>query len=65
MCIRDRKILEEIRKTEALSAVRKEILEVNNIATDYADEVKLDVNIDENSDLEKIDIFKEFEEEEV
>ena len=61
----DEKILEEIRKTEALSAVRKEILEVNNIATDYADEVKLDVNIDENSDLEKIDIFKEFEEEEV
>ena len=61
----DEKILEEIRKTEALSAVRKVILEVNNIATDYADEVKLEVNIDENSDLEKIDIFKEFEEEEV
>ena len=61
----DEKILEEIRKTEALSAVRKEILEVNNIATDYADEVKLDVNIDEYSDVEKIDIFKEFEEEEV
>ncbi|DAC62362.1 TPA: DNA topoisomerase VI subunit B [Candidatus Thalassarchaeaceae archaeon] len=61
----DEKILEEIRKTEALSAVRKEIHEVNNIPYDITEEKVAQVITDSDADLEKIDIFSKFEEEEV
>jgi len=61
----DEKILEEIRKTEALSAVRKEIHEVNNISYDITEEKVAQVITDSDADLEKIDIFSKFEEEEV
>ena len=61
----DEKILEEIRKTEALSAVRKEIHDVNNMAPDIDKEKTIQVITESNEDPEKIDIFSKFEEEEV
>lgn len=61
----DEKILEEIRKTEALSAVRKEIHDVNNMAPDIDKEKTIQVITESNEDPEKIDIFSKFEEDEV
>jgi DNA topoisomerase-6 subunit B len=61
----DEKILEEIRKTEALSAVRKEIHEVNNIDTDVGEEKVIHVVTENGTNQEKIDIFSKFEEDEV
>lgn len=61
----DEKILEEIRKTEALSAVRKEIHDVNNMVPDIDKEKTIQVITESNEDPEKIDIFSKFEEDEV
>ena len=61
----DEKILEEIRKTEALSAVRKEIHDVNNMAPDIDKEKTIQVITESDEDPEKIDIFSKFEEDEV
>jgi DNA topoisomerase-6 subunit B len=60
----DEKILEEIRKTEALSAVRKEIYEINeNISED--DENIFSEVTDEKINSEIVDIFSNFEEEKI
>ena len=61
----DEKLLDEIRKTEAISAVRKEVLEVNNISTGNNEVEVHEVVINDNDDSEKIDIFSKFEEEEI
>ena len=57
--------MDEIRKTEAISAVRKEVLEVNNISTGNNEVEVHEVVINDNDDSEKIDIFSKFEEEEI
>jgi DNA topoisomerase-6 subunit B len=60
----DEKILEEIRKTEALSAVRKEIYEINEIISEYDEDVFSEVT-DEKINSEIVDIFSNFEEEKI
>ena len=61
----DEKILEEIRKTEALSAVRKEISEINENTSDI-DEDNIPETIEgKGINSEVIDIFADFEEEKI
>ena len=57
--------MDEIRKTEAISVVRKEVLEVNNISTGNNEVEVHEVVINDNDDSEKLDIFSKFEEEEI
>jgi len=59
----DEKILEEIRKTEALSAVQNEIYEVKNNNLEKEEDRLEEVVATEENDTEMIDIFGEFEEE--
>ena len=61
----DEKLLDEIRKTEAISEIRKEILEVKNIAAENNENDVQDVVFNNNDKAEKIDIFSKFEEEEI
>jgi predicted nicotinamide N-methyase len=61
----DEKLLDEIRKNEAINAVRKEILEVNNITTENNQVDVQEVVVNDNDDSEIIDIFSKFEEEEI
>ena len=61
----DEKLLDEIRKNEAISVVRKEVLEVNNITTENNQVDVQEVDFDDNNNSEKIDIFSKFEEEEI
>ncbi|MDE0953341.1 MAG: DNA topoisomerase VI subunit B [Candidatus Poseidoniales archaeon] len=58
----DEKILDEIRKTEALSALRKEISEVNHITPDTNEVIVREVTT-ENQNTETINVFGEYEEE--
>ena len=58
----DEKILDEIRKTEALSALRKEISEVNHITPDTNEVIVREVTT-ENQNTEMINVFGEYEEE--
>ena len=58
----DEKILNEIRKTEALSALRKEISEVNHITPDTNEVIVREVTT-ENQNTETINVFGEYEEE--
>ena len=60
----DEKILEEIRKTEALSAVRKEISEINEIIYEDDEDIFSEVT-DEKINPEIVDIFSNFEEEKI
>jgi len=59
----DEKILEEIRKTEALSAVQNKIYEVKNNNLEKEEDRLEEVVATEENDTEMIDIFGEFEEE--
>ncbi|MCH1524725.1 MAG: hypothetical protein L7S41_06255, partial [Candidatus Thalassarchaeaceae archaeon] len=61
----DEKLLDEIRKNEAINAVRKEMLEVNNITIENNQVDEQEVVFNDNDDSEIIDIFSKFEEEEI
>ena len=61
----DEKLLDEIRKNEAINAVRKEMLEVNNITIENSQVDVQEVVFNDNDDSEIIDIFSKFEEEEI
>jgi hypothetical protein len=61
----DEKLLDEIRKNEAINAVRKEMLEVNNITIENNQVDVQEVVFNDNDDSEIIDIFSKFEEEEI
>ncbi|MDB3854990.1 DNA topoisomerase VI subunit B [Euryarchaeota archaeon] len=61
----DEKLLDEIRKNEAINVVRKEMLEVNNITTENNQVEVQEVVFNDNDDSEIIDIFSKFEEEEI
>ena len=61
----DEKLLDEIRKNEAINVVRKEMLEVNNITTENNQVDVQEVVFNDNDDSEIIDIFSKFEEEEI
>ena len=57
--------MDEIRKNEAIDAVRKEMLEVKNITTENNQVDVQEVVVNDNDDSEIIDIFSKFEEEEI
>ncbi|MDA7548768.1 hypothetical protein N8757_00355, partial [bacterium] len=59
------KLLDEIRKNEAINAVRKEMLEVNNITIENNQVDVQEVVFNDNDNSEIIDIFSKFEEEEI
>jgi DNA topoisomerase-6 subunit B len=61
----DEKLLDEIRKNEAVNAVRKEMLEVNNITIQNNQVDVQEVIFNDNGDSEIIDLFSKFEEEEI